>query len=327
MYKFVIDMMGGDLGCQPLCESILKFSATHQDVEFYCVGKCEELSSLKDIKNIKIIDAREIIKMDESPMAAIKNKEASMIKGFTTFKQIGANAIISCGGTGAYLTGATLLLGRIQGVSRPCLVAPFPTIIKGKKVVILDVGANNKNTPEELVQFAKMGKLYDELIFKVENPKTYLLSNGTEDHKGSPVSQEALKILRESNFAGFSGNIEARDVLHGEADVVVADGFTGNILLKSTEGTFKLVSSMLKTGFKSSLKTKIGYLLSKSVVNNISETFDYKSTGGAMLLGVKGIVVKAHGNSDERGFTGALNVAYGLTLGDIANKISVELNK
>ncbi|MEG1565650.1 MAG: phosphate acyltransferase PlsX [Bacilli bacterium] len=327
MIKFIIDMMGGDLGPLPLAKAIDTFLVEHEDVEVYAVGKEEEIKN--NVKNSRchILDARDVIAMDENPMAAIKSKESSMIKAFALYKELSADAIISTGGTGAYLTAATLLLGRLPGIMRPALVAPFPTKIKGKKVVILDVGASNKNTSDELVQFAKMGLLYSKYVFSVETPSVYMLSNGTEDHKGSPTSQEAVVKLRELDFPGFKGNIEAREALHGYADVVVTDGFTGNIFLKSTEGSFKLVSALLKEGFKKNICTMTGYLLSRSVTKNISDTFDYKSTGGAMLLGVKGNVIKAHGNSDEKGMAGALKVAYSLALNDIAHKIEMEINK
>ena len=171
-----------------------------------------------------------------------------------------------------------------------------------------------------------MGKIYAKYICKIENPNTYLLSNGTEDHKGTETIQETNKYLREINFENFKGNIEARDVLSGEADVVVTDGFSGNLFLKTCEGVFGIVSKLLKTGFKKNIKTKVGYLLSKSVIDNIKDTFNYKTTGGAMLLGIDGYVIKAHGNSDFEGFTGALNVAYNMKINEINEKIKQELN-
>lgn len=326
MIKFVCDMMGGDFGCKPSIEAIKKYTAIHSDVYFYCVGKKEELNELLNLKNIEIIDARDIMPMDADPLLAMKAKETSMIKSFETFKNKQCDAIISCGGTGAYLTAATFLVGRIKGVKRPCLVAPFPTVIKGKNVVLLDVGANSTCTSEELVQFAHMGKIYSKFVFGVESPKVSLLSNGTEDHKGTETIRATNTALRENEFENFQGNIEAREVLSGITDVVVCDGFSGNIFLKSSEGVFKIISNMLKSGFKSSLKTKIGYLLSKKVVRNISDTFNYKAVGGAMLLGVKGSVIKAHGNSDVESMIGAFNCAYKLSTNNVWEKIDGELN-
>ena len=309
MVKFVVDMMGGDNGPKPLMEAILKYLEVHKDMKFYCVGKIEELDLIKNNPNIEVIDARDVIAMEDAPMAAIKKKESSMIKAINTFKLEQADAVLSSGGTAAFLTGTTLLLGRLKGVKRPALVSPFPTVIKGQFTTILDIGANSVCTLEEMHQFALMGNVYHKAVFGVDIPKVMTLSNGTEDHKGTPLVQDTNKLLKEEKRINYLGNIEARNVLHGEADVVVCDGFNGNILLKSIEGTFTVVKNLLKSGFKSNPITMLGYVFSKKVVKNITETFNYKAVGGAMLLGINGVVVKAHGNSDVEGFTGALNVA------------------
>ena len=309
MVKFVVDMMGGDNGPKPLMEAILKYLEVNKDMKFYCVGKIEELDLIKNHPNIEVIDARDVIAMEDAPMAAIKKKESSMIKAINTFKLEQADAVLSSGGTAAFLTGTTLLLGRLKGVKRPALVSPFPTVIKGQFTTILDIGANSVCTLEEMHQFALMGNVYHKAVFGVDVPKVMTLSNGTEDHKGTPLVQDTNKLLKEEKRINYLGNIEARNVLHGEADVVVCDGFNGNILLKSIEGTFTVVKNLLKSGFKSNPITMLGYVFSKKVVKNITETFNYKAVGGAMLLGINGVVVKAHGNSDVEGFTGALNVA------------------
>lgn len=309
MVKFVVDMMGGDNGPKPLMEAILKYLEVHKDMKFYCVGKIEELDLIKNNPNIEVIDARDVIAMEDAPMAAMKKKESSMIKAINTFKLEQADAVLSSGGTAAFLTGTTLLLGRLKGVKRPALVSPFPTVIKGQFTTILDIGANSVCTLEEMHQFALMGNVYHKAVFGVDIPKVMTLSNGTEDHKGTPLVQDTNKLLKEEKRINYLGNIEARNVLHGEADVVVCDGFNGNILLKSIEGTFTVVKNLLKSGFKSNPITMLGYVFSKKVVKNITETFNYKAVGGAMLLGINGVVVKAHGNSDVEGFTGALNVA------------------
>lgn len=325
MLKFVVDMMGNDLGLKPMIEAINEYSINNSDVEFYCVGNKNELSSLVEKDNIHVINSTSIISMDESPLAAIKKKDSSMIMAFNLFKEMKADAIISCGGTGAYLTGATLLIGRIKGIKRPALVAPFPTKIKSKFVTILDVGANSVCSVEELHQFALMGKVYSSAVFSNKNPRISLLSNGSEDHKGTPLIQEVNDVLKQDNNLNFIGNIEARYVLDGESDVVVCDGFSGNVLLKSTEGVFLTMNNLLKEGFKSSLITKIGYLFSKRVINNLRTTFDYKATGGAMLLGVDGVVVKAHGNSDKQSMLGAFNVAKRMVINKVIEKIKDEL--
>jgi glycerol-3-phosphate acyltransferase PlsX len=200
-------------------------------------------------------------------------------------------------------------------------MSPFPTAIKGKKVTVLDIGANNENTPEQIVQFAKMGRIYSQKIINITEPKVFLLSNGAEDKKGSPEIKAAHKILRETNFPGFHGNIEGRDALSGEADVLVTGGFAGNVFLKSTEGVFVMMNNMIKAAFKRNILSKIGYLLSKKGFLEMKTTMDYKTTGGAMLLGVNGVVVKAHGSSDGFSFSYALEVALKMANADVIKLI------
>lgn len=319
MYKIVVDAMGGDLGSSVIVEAIDLFLKDNQDVEITVVGKKEELSSLEN--KCRIIDARDIVPMEAGALEVMRLKDSSMMKAIKTMKDENLDAVVSCGSTGGFLSAATINLKMIPGVKRAALVAPFPTQIKGKNVVILDIGANNENSPEELVQFALMGKLYSQSVYGVETPKVYLLSNGAEEGKGAPEVKGAYKLLKDSNFEGFMGNVEARYALNGDADVVVADGFSGNIFLKASEGIAKIMSGMIKKAFKRNLWSKLGYLHVRKGMKEMSETMDYKSTGGAMLLGVNGNVVKAHGSSDARSFYSALRVAKKLAANDVVNKI------
>ena len=319
MYKIVVDAMGGDNGSSIVVDAIKQFLKDNKDVEITVAGKQEELESLKDI--CRIIDARDIVPMEAGALEVMRLKNSSMMMAIKTLKDENLDAVVSCGSTGGFLSAATINLKMIPGVKRAALVAPFPTAIKGKNVVILDIGANNENSPEELVQFALMGKLYSQAVYGTEKPKVYLLSNGVEEGKGAPEVKAAYKILTESKFEGFMGNIEARYALNGEADVVVADGFTGNIFLKGGEGIAKMMSSMIKKAFKRNLWSKLGYLHVRKGMKEMSETLDYKNTGGAMLLGVNGNVVKAHGSSDALAFYNALCVAKKLAENDVVNKI------
>ena len=321
--KIAVDAMGGDNGSKPIIEAIKEFKKDHQDVEIVVFGKEEELFELSSIA--KIVNAPDIVPMEAGALEVIRMKNSSMCKAISTMKEENFDAVVSCGSTGGFLSASTLILKMIPGVKRAALVTAFPTKIKGKKVVVLDVGANNENSAEELVQFAHMGKAYNQALFNTENPKTYLLSNGAESHKGSPIVKEANKLLTDMKFDGFMGNMEARDVLNGDADILVADGFSGNILLKGMEGVAKMFGSMIKSAFKKNLWTKLGYLHVKGGFDNISETMDYKSTGGAMLLGINGVVVKAHGNSDAYSFKNALRVAYQMVSYDVVNKIKESL--
>ena len=322
--RIAVDAMGGDNGSKPIIEAIKEFKKENQDVEIVVFGKEEELFELSSIA--KIVNAPEVVPMEAGALEVLRMKNSSMCKAISTMKEENYDAVVSCGSTGGFLSAATLILKTIPGVKRSALVTAFPTKIKGKKVVVLDVGASNDNSPEELRQFAYMGKAYNEALFNTKEPKTYLLSNGSEEHKGSPLVKETHKLLKEENFPGFMGNMEARDVLNGDADILVADGFSGNVLLKGMEGVAKMMSSMIKNNFKKNLWTKLGYLHVRKGFKDMSETMDYKSTGGAMLLGINGVVVKAHGNSDAYSFFNALRVAKLMVSYDVVNKIKEALN-
>lgn len=319
MLRFVVDTMGGDSGSCICVEAIINFLKKNKDVEIIAVGKKEELTKLEGV--CKIVDARDVVPMEAGALEVMRMKNSSMMVALKLLKEEGLDGIISCGSTGGFLSASTITLKMIPGVKRAALVAPFPTKIKGKKVVILDIGANNENSPEELVQFAHMGRLYAQGVYGINEPNVYLLSNGAEELKGAPEVKEAHKLLKENNFPSFKGNIEARDVLLGEADVVVADGFSGNIFLKGAEGVASIMSKMMKSAFKRNLWTMLGYLHVKKGIKEMSETMDYKSTGGAMLLGINGVVVKAHGSSDAYSFECAINVAKKLAEANIVNKI------
>ena len=322
--KIAVDAMGGDNGSKVVIEAVKEFKQLFPNDEVIVFGKKEELEELSSICRVE--DAPEVVPMEAGALEVIRMKNSSMCKAINTMKEESFDAVVSAGSTGGFLSAATLILKTIPGVKRAALVTAFPTKVKGKKVVILDVGASNDNSPEELVQFAYMGKAYNQALYKTEQPKTYLLSNGSEDHKGSPLVKETFKKLKENNFEGFAGNMEARDVLSGDADILVADGFSGNILLKGMEGIAKMMSSMIKANFKKNLWTKLGYLHVRKGFKNMSDTMDYKSVGGAMLVGVNGIVVKAHGNSDTYSFTSALKVAHQLVENNTVNKIKEALS-
>lgn len=319
MKTLVIDAMGGDNGAKPIVEAIKRFLNENIDYHVVVTGKKEELSSLEGIA--EIVDARDVVPMTAGALEVMRMKDSSMYKAIEYMKTNNADAVISCGSTGGFLSTATLGLKTLPGVKRAALVAPFPTKIKGKKVTILDIGASNENSPEELEQFAIMGTLYSKAVFGAKDPFVYLLSNGTESSKGSPVVKEAHKLLEANNKITFKGNIEAREALSGDADVIVSDGFTGNIFLKGAEGVAKMMANMVKSAFKRNLWSKLGYLHVRKGMKEMSETMDYKSTGGAMLLGVNGVVVKAHGNSDDYSFYCAMKVAKQLVDNNVIEQI------
>lgn len=320
MIKLAVDCMGSDNGPVAICEAINNFLKNNEGVYIFACGDENSLSSLKNNDRVKIIPSTQIVPMECGAMQVMRLKDSSMMKAIECYDKEHVDAVVSAGSTGGFLSLATLKLKLIPGIERAALVSPFPTKT-GKPVTILDIGASNENTPSQLVQFAAMGKLYSQRVLKIDKPNVYLLSNGTEDKKGSPVSKEAFKLLKESNFEGFKGNIEAREVLSGEADVIVSEGFTGNVFLKATEGAAKMMSGMIKEAFYRNLSSKIGYLLAKKGFDEMKEIMNYKNFGGAMLLGVNGVVVKAHGNSDAYAFEKALDLALRMAKTNIVEDI------
>ena len=306
MVKIVVDMMGGDNGAKPTIAAVSKFLADHDDVEIVAVGDEKVLEPIKD--KVKIIPSSTVAPMECSVMQAMRDKESSVYKAVTATLSEDADAVLSAGSTAAFLSLCTLIIKKVEGVDRPALITQFPTKIKGKYVVLLDVGASSENTPEELVQFAKIGEAYYQAFYDKANPNVYLICNGTEEGKGNPLSKQTYAMLKgRENFKGY---MEARDVLSGNADVVVFDGFTGNIFLKGSEGMAKMMGGLMKEAFLSSASSKIGYLFAKKGLKGMLETMNYKRVGGALLIGVNKVAVKAHGNADEESFYGSLNVAY-----------------
>lgn len=322
MIKIAVDAMGSDNGSSIVVEAVKKFLKDYKDVEFTVYGKKEELISLEGL--VKIVDCRDVMGMEDGALQIMRKKETSMIKAIEGAKNEDLDGVVSAGSTGAFLTASTIYLKLIDGLQRAALVSPFPTAGE-KSVIILDIGANNENTPEHLVQFAQMGKVFSKVYNSVEQPRVYLLSNGAEEKKGSPVVKEAHQLLKNSNFEGFKGNMEARYILSGDADVVVCNGFDGNVVLKGTEGTAKLMTTLMKKAFNKNIFTKIGYLFARSGIKEMKEKMDYKSYGGAMLLGVNKVVVKGHGSSDARSFYHAIRVTYELIKKDMIAKIKEEL--
>lgn len=325
MIKLVIDMLGGDNGIDVTIGGVKLFVKDHDDASLILVGDEEKLIEFKDNPNVKIVHATEVLPMECSVMEAMRNKESSINKAVYALKENNGDAIISAGSTGAFLSLATLIIKKIDGVSRPALITPFPTKVEGKYVILLDVGASAENTAEELYQFAKMGSAYYSVKFNEKEPKVYLISNGSEEGKGTPILKEAYAMLKDDK--NFKGYIEGRYVFNGDADVVVFDGFTGNVFLKTSEGMAKMMSGFIREAFMSNLGTKIGYLFAKKGFDDLSKKMDYKKVGGALLLGVNTVAVKAHGNSTDDSFYHSMCLAYDLAKEDIVNKIKTTLKK
>lgn len=327
MIKLAIDLMGSDLGSQELIKGVVKFLDKKDDVSLVVFGNKDELIKLKGYTRVEIVETSQVVPMEVAPLSFLRLKDSSMqqaIKRCASDDEV--NGVVSAGSTGGFITGCQLILKNINGVLRSGLTAPFPTIDPDKKTVILDIGASNYNTADELVCFAKLGALYSKYIFNNSNPSIFLLSNGAEKGKGLKETIEADEIMTKDNFAGYKGRCEAREVLDGKHDLVITTGYPGNILLKSIEGTAKMMSSSLKAIFKKNLVSKLAYLLIRKDMKKFSQNMDYKKLGGAILLGVNKVAVKAHGNSNAYAFLNALELAYKMVKSNLIPSIKKEFS-
>lgn len=311
MSKIILfDVMGNDNGVKAAIDSSLEFVNSNKDYKIHLIGDENEINKFYNgnNKNVLIIHSPNIAKK-ENENINVHKEDNSMNKALTLLKEGKGNAVLSSGDSGTYLMSSIMIVRRMQNVSRPAFMSIIPTIKEDKKFILLDEGANLNTTDEYLVQWAKLGAAFSRSVLKINKPDVAILNNGTEDNKGFEYHQQAnkqLKSLNEENFI-YKGFIESRYLLEGNVDVVVADGFSGNIALKSLEGTVLSFTKLLKAKLIKNLWRKICTLLLKSAFKEIKEHLDYRNVGAAWILGVNGIVIKAHGSSDKKAYLGALN--------------------
>ena len=316
--KIILDAMGGDLAPEAPVLGAVE-AAKAYGTEITLVGRGEEILEVlrkHGIENlpqgIEIAHADDVVDMHDDPGSVIhKRKNSSMIVGLKMLADGQGDAFISAGSTGALLTGATLLVKRVKGIRRAAMGPAMPNKAGGKTVIV-DCGANAECNADFLLQFGLVGSAFAKAQLGVQDPKVGLLNIGTEDSKGTPLQKEAYALLTKAHEQGlinFVGNVEGRDVPMGKVDVVVCDGFSGNVLLKSIEGTAMFMGSMMKKMFKKNLFSKIGYLLCSSGVKDMMKLLDYREIGGTQFLGIKKPVIKAHGSSDALAFRNAVKQA------------------
>ena len=316
--KIILDAMGGDLAPEaPVMGAIDAVKA--YGAEITLVGRGDEILEVlkkNGIDNLPtgmdICHAEDVVDMHDDPDQVIRRrKNSSMVIGLRMLAEGKGDAFVSAGSTGALLTGATLIVKRVRGIRRAAMAPSMPTKA-GHKVTICDCGANAECTPEFLLQFGLVASAYAKHTLGIQSPRVGLLNIGTEDSKGTALQKAAYALLQDASAQGllnFVGNVEARAVPLGEVDVVVCDGFNGNVLIKSIEGTAMFMGSMVKKMFKKNLGSKIGYLLCKSGVGDMMKLLDSREIGGTQFLGIKKPVIKAHGNSDRLAFRNAVNQA------------------
>ena len=329
--KIILDAMGGDLAPQAPVMAAVE-AAKLYGMEIMLVGRGEAIlevlksNGIQDLpQGLEIANAEDVVDMHDDPATVLhKRKNSSMVVGLRLLSDGQGDAFVSAGSTGALLTGATLLVKRVKGIRRAAMGPTLPNKA-GDKTVLLDCGANAECTAEFLLQFGLVGSLYAKKTLGLENPRVGLLNIGTEDSKGTPLQKEAYGLLQkaaEKGLLNFIGNIEGRDVLQGEVDVVVCDGFSGNVLLKSIEGTAYFMGSMMKHKiFKRNFLSKIGYLFCKKGVDEVMGMMDYREIGGTQFLGIKKPVIKAHGSSDARAFRNAVRQAMEAAKTDISAEL------
>lgn len=327
--KIAVDGMGGDNAPGEIIKGCID-AINEFDLEIFLTGQKEKLEEVLKEQNfdnnkLHIVHASEIITNEDKPVKAVrKKKDSSMIVGLNLLKQGEVDAFISAGNTGALLAGSLFRLGRIKGVDRPAIASVYPTS-KGISLLV-DAGANAECKSRNLLEFGLMGSVYADKVLGKKNPSIGLVNIGTEEGKGTPLVKESFELFSKTNL-NFYGNVEGRDLPSGIVDVIVCDGFVGNIILKLTEGVGMTIMSMLKDIFTKSAKNKIGALLLKSSLKAFKKNLDYTEYGGAPLLGLKGAVIKAHGSSNAKAIKNAIKQAKVYVEREVVEVINKEINK
>lgn len=310
MTKIAIDAMGGDDAPKAIVDGAVWALNENPGIYLYLVGDRAQIEAILkgqtyDEHRVAIVHTDEVISNEESPVLAIRRKKnSSMVVALNMVKEEKAEAFVSAGSTGAVLAGGTLIVGRIKGIERPALGSLLPT--GTGMTLLIDCGANVDSKPHFLQQFAKMGSVYFECFLDQPNPTVGLLNNGTEEKKGNNLTKDAFKLLKTEPLINFIGNVEGRDVPEGKADVVVCDGFAGNVVLKLYEGLASTLLGMIKASIMSTTISKIGGVLIKGSMQEMKKKMDYSEYGGAPLLGLEGLVVKSHGSSNAKAFKNAI---------------------
>ena len=319
--KLAVDAMGGDHAPKEIVLGVKRALSEFNDIEVLLYGDEDQIKQyITPGDRLTIVHTKEVIEGTDEPVRAVKRKKnASMVLMAQAVKNGEADACISAGNTGALMTAGLFIVGRIEGIERPALAPTLPTL-DGAGFLMLDLGANVDAKPEHLAQYALMGSIYAEKVRGINNPRVGLLNIGTEDKKGNELTKRSFQLLKDLPI-NFVGNVESRDLLDGPADVVVTDGFTGNMVLKTIEGTALSVFSMLKKTFTASTKNKIAAGLVKNDLKDLKNMLDYTEYGGAGLFGLKAPVIKAHGSSNETALYNAMRQAREMVKHDVSSTI------
>ncbi len=328
MVTIAVDAMGGDDAPKAEVEGAIR-AARSLGIRVILVGKQDivraELAQHEDVRElpIEVQHASEHVTMDDSVKAMRQKRDSSIHVAARLVRDGIADGVVSAGNTGAVMATAKMVQGMLPGVDRPALASAFPTV-KGTPVVVVDVGANVDCSARMLGQFAVMGDIYSRVIFRTERPRVGLLSIGEEEHKGNDLTRAATPLLKALPIH-FIGNVEGRDIYAGETDVIVCDGFIGNVALKVSEGLVDMVYKMLRESLEATITRKIGYVLARTAFKEFKKRVDYAEYGGAPLLGVKGVCIITHGRSNANAFKNAIRVAAEFAQGKVNERIEAEL--
>lgn len=328
--KILIDAMGGDNAPDAIVNGSIDALKIQEGFDIYLIGNGDQINSILESRNFKsprleVIHAKEVITNEDTPTKAIKSKKnSSMVVGFNMLKEKKGDVFLSAGNTGALLTGALLILGRLKGVDRPALGAMVPT--KAGRCLLIDAGLNTTCKPINYAQFAIFGSLYMKNLYNKENPKVGLVNMGTEAKKGTEIIKQAYTLLKASDL-NFVGNIEGKDIPLGNVDVAVCDGYMGNVILKFLEGTGSFFASFLKGMFTKNIFSKISTIFVMKDMKAFKKMMDPSEDGGAPILGVNGIVVKSHGNSNEKTIRNVILKAYTLAKSSAFEQIKLSVEK
>ena len=323
MIRIAIDAMGGDFGPEPIIEGVTQALDEKEFLPILVGDREQILQHLPQyyLEQVEIVESSDIIAMSESATKALKRKESSIFKAVELVRDKHADAVVSAGHSGATMALATLRIGRLPHISKPALATLMPSLSRNGKTLLLDVGAVTDCTAKNLYEFAIMGEVYAQKVLGLRNPSVGLLSNGEEESKGNALTKEAFKLLQD--VPGFKGNVEGSDIFDGSVDVVVCDGYTGNIVLKASEGVVKTIFTLMKDQIRKSIPAKFGALLMrKKVFTKLKKKVDYAEYGGAPLLGVNGCAIISHGKSNSKAIKNAIFQA--ITYSDSNVNVAIE---
>jgi glycerol-3-phosphate acyltransferase PlsX len=324
--KLAIDVMGFENDISEAIKACRKFGKLYKDVQFILVGNQSEIQArLNQKDHFEIVHAPDVVKMDDNPMLAIRKTNSSMYKAIELVQKNQADGVLSAGSSTCYVPMAFVLLQLIKGINKPAFMPYLPSANK-KGFMMLDVGANKECTGIDLYQFAKMGNIYSQLIRKIPNPRVGIINIGTEIDKGFLFQKEAYQLIAKDKDINFVGFVEPRELLTGVVDVAVADGYTGNITLKSLEGGLSAIKTTMKKEFKKPWNC-FAALCSLGVISALTKTFDYRNNAGAFVIGLQKIAVKTHGNADEQQFTSSIRMLYEAVEKNVIGNIQTSLGK